>query len=438
MSKRKTTDGLQILNGTALKLAKTSLTSTATTLRDQTLPDGDGQLLLEDAVNGLTLTKPLKLVLGTASEPGLAFQGDANTGIYSTGADTFNMTAGGVDIFRLTPTEVRIRTNLTLEGQPLRWLFSNHNYNPNASYSTGCPASELMACEFNQVNDNVTAAATTVTDRADYIFGYKDVRATNAGITYTNSATLFITGKPTHSLGTSTATNRFALMTPEPVAVGVGAATTPGYAFKTFPTTGMYAQAGPQMAWSINGVQRLLLSASSFRSVGRLEIQDGNVGAPGLSFQADTNCGMRRIGVDNISTVVGGEDIVTYTTTTVAMKKNLVCDNTTLQVGNGGSNGTGTAHKCIYSSQVLLTNVIAPGSVDTITAPNNPIPATGVRSVTATIFTGTTPGNWDRVIVSVVSLPATNPGNIVFGLYNVAGASTTANTAVLQYTVYVS
>lgn len=53
-----------------------------------------GGALLVDGTNNMLA--PLKLYAGTLALPGLTFDGDANTGIYRSGADTFVFVAGGV------------------------------------------------------------------------------------------------------------------------------------------------------------------------------------------------------------------------------------------------------------------------------------------------------------------------------------------------------
>lgn len=51
-------------------------------------------------VSQISTPSPLILQAGTAGAPGLAFDGDLDTGIFSPGADEFGITAGGIEVAR--------------------------------------------------------------------------------------------------------------------------------------------------------------------------------------------------------------------------------------------------------------------------------------------------------------------------------------------------
>lgn len=57
---------------------------------------------------GGTLTGVLAAVLGTASAPGYAFSGDADTGMYSPGANQVALTAGGTEVLRGTSNGLQV------------------------------------------------------------------------------------------------------------------------------------------------------------------------------------------------------------------------------------------------------------------------------------------------------------------------------------------
>lgn len=50
------------------------------------------------------MTAPLQAAAGTAAEPGVTFSGDTDTGIHHPAADEFRLTAGGVDVAKVTAT----------------------------------------------------------------------------------------------------------------------------------------------------------------------------------------------------------------------------------------------------------------------------------------------------------------------------------------------
>lgn len=57
---------------------------------------------------GGTLTGVLAAVLGTASAPGISFSGDADTGMFSPGANQVALTAGGTEVLRGTSTGLQV------------------------------------------------------------------------------------------------------------------------------------------------------------------------------------------------------------------------------------------------------------------------------------------------------------------------------------------
>lgn len=57
---------------------------------------------------GGTLTGALAAILGTAGAPGIAFSGDADTGIFSPGANQIALTAGGTEVLRGTSDGVQV------------------------------------------------------------------------------------------------------------------------------------------------------------------------------------------------------------------------------------------------------------------------------------------------------------------------------------------
>lgn len=58
------------------------------------------------ALSGGTLTGALLVALGTVGAPGISFTGDANTGIYSSGADIMGLVAAGVEYLRVSSAGV--------------------------------------------------------------------------------------------------------------------------------------------------------------------------------------------------------------------------------------------------------------------------------------------------------------------------------------------
>ena len=85
---------------------------------------GDGTNVVEavSAITGLvrvsgdTMTGALLAVLGSNSAPGIGFSGDANTGLYSPGADQVGLTAGGTAVLTATTTTATVPVALAVTG----------------------------------------------------------------------------------------------------------------------------------------------------------------------------------------------------------------------------------------------------------------------------------------------------------------------------------
>lgn len=94
-----------------------------------------------------------------------------------------------------------------------------------------------------------------------------------------------------------------------------GTAPLPAFAFSGDPNTGLYNVGADDLGLATAGVLRLDISTTNVTSTLPWLGADGLVGTPGLSFSADPNTGIRRIGADNISIVTGGTDRITVSST---------------------------------------------------------------------------------------------------------------------------
>jgi hypothetical protein len=73
----------------------------------------NGNATLTHSTGYITSNVPVLHPLGSVTDPGISFTGDTNTGIYSTGADSLSVTAGGTARVNVTTTAVTIRDNLS-------------------------------------------------------------------------------------------------------------------------------------------------------------------------------------------------------------------------------------------------------------------------------------------------------------------------------------
>jgi hypothetical protein len=190
---------------------------------------------------------------GSATDPTITFTDDANTGIYSPGADQVSVTTGGVE---------RIRFD-----------------------STG----QLEAVSLG------TAAAPTFSFTGD----------PNTGVYSPGADQLAITTGGTVRLTTSTTgiTSALALNAP------LGTAAAPTYSFTGDLNTGIYSPGADQVAIATNGVVRFTTSTTAFTGTLPWQGQNGSAATPAFSFSGDTNTGIYSTGIaDQIAIGTNGTE----------------------------------------------------------------------------------------------------------------------------------
>jgi hypothetical protein len=113
--------------------------------------------------------------------------------------------------------------------------------------------------------------------------------------------------------GQSTTTARI------PFASGVsstaGSTTSVAYAQTNDANTGLYFPASDQVGLVAGGTEVVTITSSGISIAGTLTpsgqllAATGTVGAPGISFSADADCGLYRIGANNIGAAVNGAKV---------------------------------------------------------------------------------------------------------------------------------
>lgn len=96
-----------------------------------------------------------------------------------------------------------------------------------------------------------------------------------------------------------------------------GTVSAPSIAFSSDTNTGLYWPAADQISLVAGGSDVIVGIKSGTDIVARF--QDGTVSLPSVSFQSDANCGMYRIGTDNIGFAVGGSKALDLGTTSVGI-----------------------------------------------------------------------------------------------------------------------
>lgn len=84
----------------------------------------------------------------------------------------------------------------------------------------------------------------------------------------------------------------------------------PAFSFQVAPGSGMFLQGDAQIAFSVDGVEVLVLGS------GGLLFDDGTAAAPSISFDADTDSGFFRIGANDVGLTLNGASLGTVVGTT--------------------------------------------------------------------------------------------------------------------------
>lgn len=103
-----------------------------------------------------------------------------------------------------------------------------------------------------------------------------------------------------------------------PLQLSTGTAALPSLTIDGDTNTGMYAVAADSLGFSTAGVNRMTVATAAVTvAASQLLLPIGVVGAPGLSFASDPDCGFYRAGADDIRLAVNGADKLTATASAI-------------------------------------------------------------------------------------------------------------------------
>jgi hypothetical protein len=126
-----------------------------------------------------------------------------------------------------------------------------------------------------------------------------------------------------------------------------GTVSLPGVSFINDTDCGMYRIGTNNVGVAVAGAKVLDISATGLLVVGTTLSGSGTVSLPGFAFSADTDCGMYRIGTDNIGLAVNGAKVLDIATTGLTITGTLTHSDTkilktTAGFTNGAAAQTGT------------------------------------------------------------------------------------------------
>jgi hypothetical protein len=213
--------------------------------------------VLRITVDSTNLTTTLAVLhpLGTAALPSMSFTGDTNTGVFSSGADVLDLSAGGTARFQ-------VNTGFLVMNVPLRGAAG-------------------------------TAGAPTYT-----INGDTDTGMFSSGANVINFATAGV------ERGRFTATGEFNM-------VSLGTAALPAYSFTTDPDTGVFSPSANAISLATGGFERFRIDSGG----SMLTLQIGSAGIPAWTFIGDANTGIFSSGADTLNFTTAGVERGRFTAT---------------------------------------------------------------------------------------------------------------------------
>jgi hypothetical protein len=247
--------------------------------------------VLRITVDSTNLTTTLAVLhpLGTAALPSMSFTGDTNTGVFSSGADVLDLSAGGTARFQ-------VNTGFLVMNVPLRGAAGSASaptYTINGDTDTGMFTSGANTLNFTTAGVERGRFAATgeflmVSLGTSALPAYSFTGDTNTG--------MFSTGADVLNFATAgVERGRFAA-TGEFLMVSLGTSALPAYSFTGDTNTGMFSTGADVLNFATNGIE-----AARFTSLGVFRMgAGGSAAAPAISVTGDTNTGIAWTAADTL------------------------------------------------------------------------------------------------------------------------------------------
>lgn len=322
---------------------------------------------------------------GTAAAPAFTFTADTNTGVYRLGADNIGVATGGTLRWDVNTSRVYISALpvyqvfapsgvatydvfaawssthpggfvMTMgdggapfadDNAPAFSMFSRGTFSEGSRSNTygfgfqslGHGTSSPSEFRFRRINNSTSSTIFTAYDDASQI-GFVDGTAALPVVSFDSDLNTGLYRIGADNIGVSTGgTLRFDISTTVvtstlPWRGPSGSATAPALSYSADTNTGMYRIGADDLGFTTGGTLRFDISTTAFTGTLPWQGQDGTAAAPAFSFSADTDTGLYRIGANNLGVATGGTLRWDVNTARVA--------STLPWYGPDGSNGTPT------------------------------------------------------------------------------------------------
>lgn len=341
-------------------------------------------------VDSFTLGTVLLAPDGAVGAPSHSFTNDADCGLYRIGTNNLGVAVAGAKVLDIATTGLAVTglvsatgtisgTNLSatgganptasaglaaVNGSAITYMRSDgapaisqsiaptwsgrHTFSNSSNAGAIEIASTLCSLNWNETDQAVNARVWRLVASGSTFLGQTLDDAISAAkswleVTRTLNAISTVrfgntTDNPTFSfLGTGTVTLGGVTLGPN------GAVGAPSYAFTNDADCGMYRIGTNNIGLSAAGAKVLDISATGLLVVGTTLSGDGTVALPGLGFSGDTDCGMYRIGADNVGIAVAGAKVLDIATTGLTVTGTITTSATTFLHRTTGTLANGAA-----------------------------------------------------------------------------------------------
>jgi elongation factor P hydroxylase len=213
--------------------------------------------------------------LGSVTNPGYAFTGDPDTGIYSSGSNVIDVTTAGTNRLSISSlgmtSTVRLSvTNADTSTNTLYLDSTNGSYNSTAIY---CNFARAATASYNVWHHVASSVSRSLLSGLGYWYVH-DGSATTPSYSFLNDSDSGMYLSTTDTIGWATAAtlrlslSTTALTTTLPIVAPVGAVGSPSYTFTSDTNTGIYSTAGDNLDVATAGVRRLNVDSSGNLALG--------------------------------------------------------------------------------------------------------------------------------------------------------------------------
>lgn len=297
-------------SGFTMTIKPTTLTNNQTI----TLPDASGTVALLGATQDIS-NKLYKARFGSALLPSYGFDSLPGTGMYQDGVGThLHFSVNTAEKMRLTTSSVILADPLHAPDGTISlpsYTFTS-NTDSGFYYET---KSTYISCAIDGVRKLAIGSSQTINGNVVILPSGSAAAPTLAFVGIPPASTTGLFYRITGILGFASSGVEIANINSAGLEMGVGYIieaddgnneAAPSYTFTGSNSTGIYRTSADELSFTVGGTRRGYFSTSQLRLTQPIRTNDGSVSSPAYAFASDTDCGMYRVGTNEIAFTAGG------------------------------------------------------------------------------------------------------------------------------------